>query len=255
MAAKRLADHRSLVKSQAVSTVEFDRLQEQGLLARKLVERHEAGVAKIERELKAAKQGVFIQKDSPYFEQRTVDLAQRIPIVEAELKEVDEMLVAVDNEVEGEQKRLEQLAEATASSPVSGTVWKRFGNLGQIVKQHETLYEIADGGGIFVEALLHQRFLSEVTPGCRATINLTGGRTVTGHVRAVRTNTPTETESACAMTMSDRDLKQVRVIIDFDPPLQDAQLIGRHVRVLITNPEPSLVQRTVMWLFASLRAG
>ncbi len=55
-----------------------------------------------------------------------------------------------------------------------------------------------------------------------------------------------------AVNLPNRDVKQVRVLIAFEGEPGDAGLIGRHVRVLITEPAPSKLQEGVCWLFSRL---
>jgi multidrug resistance efflux pump len=164
------------------------------------------------------------------------------------------VLAAVEAELAKEQARVQYFSKAAPVAPVSGVVWTRLGNAGQVVKQNEPLFEIADSATLFVEALLHQRHLSTVGPGCNATILLTGGQTLTGKVRAVRTQGPADHEPSFALNVADHDLKQVRVLIDFDAGTENSALIGRHVRVLITPNDPGLLDRAVTWLFTRVRS-
>ena len=104
-----------------------------------------------------------------------------------------------------------------------------------------------------MEALFHQRYLaSSIAPGAQATIKLTSGKTLQGKVRAIRTLGAADTESAFALHVASDDLKQVRVLIELPPEFKDASLIGRHVRVLITDEDPGPFQQTISWLFTRL---
>ena len=169
--------------------------------------------------------------------------------MQTEIKETDDKLAAADRELQDEQRRMDRLSEAAVASPVSGAVWKRNGEPGQAVKQQENLLEIADRDTIFVEALLPQSHLNAITTGSRAVIRLTDGRVLNGHVRAVRTLGGADTEASFAINLPCPDVKQVRVLIDFDPGVRDAALIGRHARVLIVDEHPSPCQQAMMWLF------
>ena len=111
------------------------------------------------------------------------------------------------------------------------------------------MLEIADRDTIFVEALLPQSHLNAITTGSRAVVRLTDGRVLNGHVRAVRTLGGADTEASFAINLPCPDVKQVRVLIDFDPGIQDAALIGRHARVLIVDEHPGPAQQAMMWLF------
>ena len=214
------------------------------------VQQEEAARSRLEEELRAAKQGFLFERDAPSFEQRASELDSKIPQLQGEIKETDAKLAAADTELEAEHRRIDRLSEEAVTAPVAGTVWKRNGEPGQVVKRDENLLEIADRGTIFVEALLPQTQLGAIAPGCRAVVRLSDGRVLDGHVRAVRTLGGADTEASFAINMPCPDMKQVRVLIDFDAPTQDAALIGRHARVLITDAHPGPLQQALTWLFA-----
>jgi multidrug resistance efflux pump len=236
--------------SQLRADSELDKERESDTLSAWRVEETEASLAKQEKELQAAEQGFLFQRDAPSFEQRANQLDSKIPQMEAEIRETDEKLTAAEKELQDEQQRVNRLAEADLAAPVSGTVWKRNGELGQVVKQNENLLEIADPNTIFVEALLHQSYLATIAPGSKAVVRLTDGRVLSGRIRAVRTLGGADTEASFAVLLPCPDVKQVRVLIDFDPGVRDAALIGRHARVLIVDANPGLMQQAMMWIFA-----
>lgn len=236
----------------AVPLQDVDSAAEGEFTARKRIEMSHASLERIQEELKGAQEGIYLHQEAPMCLQRAEEMMLKLPQLRSNLVETDEMLVGIEKEIDRERSRLQQLTEAKVSSPVSGVVWTRHGNPGQVVKQNETLFEIAEGKSVFVEALLSQRHMPSVKPGSRATIMLTGGKTLIGRVRAVRTPGPEDAETSFAIKLGKQDLKQVRVLIDFEAGAEDVSLIGRHVRVLITDEDPSAVQRGLIWIFTSL---
>ncbi|HVS37808.1 MAG TPA: HlyD family efflux transporter periplasmic adaptor subunit [Gemmataceae bacterium] len=238
-----------LAVQQVGADSDLDAVRADESVAVKQYQQVEAARAKLEKELHAAEQGFLFQRDAPSFEQRADDLDAKIPQMQAELKETEDKLAAADKELQDEQRRVDRLSEAAVASPVSGAVWKRNGEPGQAVKQQENLLEIADRDTIFVEALLPQSHLNTIAAGCRAVVRLTDGRVLNGHVRAVRTLGGSDTEASFAINLPCPDVKEVRVLIDFDPGIRDAALIGRHARVLIVDEHPGPCQQVMMWLF------
>lgn len=237
-----------------MSTTEIDSAGEAESVARIRLDTDQAALTKCRAELEAARKGLFLQKDSPHFQQRADELALKLPTLRSALKEAADLLAGVDAEIVRETARTGRLTRATAEAPVTGTVWVRQGNRGQGVKQNEVLYEIADGGTVFVEAVVHQRYLGAVTPGTPAVVNVTGGPSLTGRVRAVRTGRPGDNEPTFAFGAADPDPKTLRVVIDFEPGVADpTALIGRHVRVLVADPGAGPVDRAVVWLFSNMR--
>jgi multidrug resistance efflux pump len=247
-ARRRMRRLEPLALAHAVSVIEFDDVRQSAALASKRVELERAALLKVEREIRAAEQGLV----SSYFRKRAEEYGAKAPQLKAARAEAQQLLAAVEAEIAREEQRLAQLAKATLTSPQSGIVWKRQGGVGQVVKQNEALYEVADVATMFVEAQLHQRYLSSVGPGSRAVIQLTGGQSFNGRVRAVRTLGPADAEPAFAVNLPQRDLKQVRVLIDFDPVAPDPALIGRHARVLIVDEDPGVFQRLMAWAFSNL---
>lgn len=236
----------------SVPLQDVDSATESEFAARKRIEMSRASLERVEEELKGAREGIYLHQEAPACLERAEELATKLPQLRSSLIEAEEMLAGVEKEIEREQARVARLTEAKVASPVSGLVWTRRGNPGQVVKQNETLFEVAEAKTVFVEALLSQRHLCSVRPGGRATIVLTGGQTFTGRVRSVRTPGPEEAESAYAVKLGKQDLKQVRVLIDFDGGPGDVSLVGRHARVLISDEEPGPVQRSLVWLFSAL---
>ncbi len=238
-------------QGKSASNAEKDDAQELEIVARKRIEMGQAALVRIDLELQAAARGVYLKQEMPQLLQRSEELALKIPLLKANLTETETLLEVVEQELYREQERIRQLTVAVVTSPVSGVVWTTHGNQGQPVKENETLFEIADSSTIFVEVLLPQRYLASVGPGSRATILLTGGQTFAGRVQGVRTPGPVDKEASVALKLATHDLKQVRVIVKFDSDV-DAGLIGRHVRVLLTDEEPTAIQSGMMWLFANL---
>ena len=194
-----------------------------------------------------------MQNEASYAQKRADEVEQKIATLRSSLKENTQLRAAALTQFRDEEKRLARLTGMDVTAPVSGTVWKRPGNLGQVVKQNELVYEIADHDTIFVEALFHQRYLSSaVAPGSRAIVNLTSGQRLCGRVKAIRTLGESDPEACYAVTLAGSDVKHVRVLIALDRECRDAALIGRHVRVLIVSEEPGVFERGVAWMFSKV---
>ncbi len=253
-AAARRVQRLEALGTRTVSDLEMESEREKESVFRSKVALEETSLAKCRGELEAARRGLFLQKDSPHFQQKADEMAVVIPKLKAELQEVADLMASADAEILREEARTGRLTQTTVEAPVGGTVWTRHGNRGQGVKQNEVLYEIADGGSVFVEAIVHQRHLGAVTVGTPATINVTGGPCLAGKVRAVRSGRPNDNEPTFAFGVADPDPKRLRVVIELAPGVADPiQLIGRHVRVLIADKDSDPCQRAVVWLFSNMR--
>ena len=238
-----------LAKSRVAVDAEVDDVQEAIAKASKDLDKEQAALDRLSNELAAAKKGVFLQHEASYARKRADEADEKIAATTNALKELEAKLASARVQLATEEKRIAGLKDVEVASPVAGTIWRRLGNPGQIVKKNEVVFEVADQGTVFVEALFHQRSLGSVSPGARATVKLTSGQRLAGTVRAVRTLGEGDAEAAYAIRLNSSDMKQVRVLIALDPDCRDASLIGRHVRVLITGQNPTWLEQSVAWLF------
>lgn len=240
---------KALVEKNASTSSDLDTARENDVVAQKRIAQLSASLTRTRTELDAARKGVYLLNETPYCQQRALELALKVPQLRASLREAEDLLATLRDELAREEQRVASLSAATASSPVAGLVWTCAGNHGQVVKANETVYYIADSRTIFVEALLHQRHLASIAPGDEATILLTGGTVCTGRVRTARPPGPADIDSSCALKLAG-DVKQVRVLIDLEPGAASAELIGRHARVLVVPQNACLVSRMVAQIFA-----
>ena len=242
-----------LSRPNAATSLEFDTLQDNISRASKNVEKEEAGLARLTGEHEGAKEGVFLLNEASYAKKRADEVEQKIATLRSTLKEYAQLRAAAYTQIREEEQRLALWTAIDVAAPVSGTVWRRHGNVGQVVKRNELVYEVADRESIFVEAMFHQRYLSSaVAPGAKAIVNLTSGQRLRGRVKAIRTLGEADTEACYAVNLPGSDVKHVRVIIALDKDDRDTALIGRHVRVLIVSEEPGLFERGVAWLFSAV---
>lgn len=249
---KSLDRTKVLQRERSASRNEIDEAEELETVARRKIDIMQATLTRAGVELEAADQGIFLQNEVPYLQQRAAELAAKGPQLRASLKEAGDLLSKVGAELAAEEARVASLREATLTAPVPGVVWTCQGNHGQKVKDGETLFQLADSGTVFVEARLHQRHLASVAPGSRATILLPGGRTLIGRVRGVRTPGPNDRESSFAVNLPFESTKHGQVLIDFDSDLGGPELIGLHARVLFLNEDPSVLQQGLAWLFTKV---
>jgi hypothetical protein len=234
----------------AISRDERDRAIEAEAMARNCLEQAEASRKRIAIEMEAAEQNVFVQRDTPIYLQWYLQVRQSIPQLEAQLAEIDAQLAATEAELRQVEKHADLLAGGTICSPVSGVVWHRNTSWGPVAKG-ESLLEIAQTQGQFIEALFPESHARSLCPGARAVIVFSGLPPIQGTIRAVRQPSPTDHEWTYAIRLP-RRLNQLEVLIDFEQPSADSSLLGRQCQVLVadrSNPLHSLAAK----LFCSLR--
>jgi hypothetical protein len=217
----------------ASSRDECDRTVEAEAIARNCLEQAEASRQRIAIEMEAAEQNTFVQRDSPIYLQWTLQVKQSIPQLEAQLAEAEAQLAATEGELKQIEQHADRLAGSTICSPVAGVVWRRNTSWGPVSKG-ESLLEIAQTRGQFIEALFPESHARSLYAGARTVIVFSGLPAVEGTVRAVRQPSPSDHEWAYAIRLP-RRLNQLEVLIDFDRPPSDASLLGRPCQVLAAN--------------------
>jgi multidrug resistance efflux pump len=233
----------------------LDDAREDTARAEALVEAAQASLDLLQAELAGAESGVFVRSDPRQILQRADQLALRAPQVQAELAEATWSLAAAEAELQAEQQRVGRLEKDRVHSPIAGVIWRRDAAPGQPVRQDENVISIADRRKVFVEALVHQAFLDSIAPGDCVTVQLTGGPLRAGAVDSVHTPGPAHDEPTLALGLSERDLKSARVLIRFRESLDcDAELIGRHARVVIESRGCNPLLRALLWVANLVRA-
>ena len=85
------------------------------------------------------------------------------------------------------------------SSPISGRITAAPASLGAFVQSETELFRIADPRLIQVQAAISGADAPRITPGDRAVVELTDGRTVEGRVRSITPSLDPETRTATAV--------------------------------------------------------
>ena len=247
-----LEQSHTLAEKGATPVSEVQRREFSERIARSRVAVTQATLDRLSKEIAAASRGIFLHRDTPYYQQIAQELDRQLPKLRAQIAENEALIQALGPLLRSERQRCERSRESELRSPVTGIVWDTAASPGHVVKQGETVFEIADSQSMFVEAMIHQRHLKSLHPGCQAVVNLTGGETVWGRVRAVRDSSPVEPETEFALNLVGDDMRNVRVIIDLEPTTGKRQLIGRHARVLILSEDPTPIERLVARVFGTL---
>jgi multidrug resistance efflux pump len=215
-----------------VSRDERSKSEEHEAMARDRLQQAEACRDRIVNEIKAAEQNHFYHHDPIYL---TWHLQSRlsIPQLEHQLKETEERLAITKAELEQVEKHASELAGSTIRSPLAGVVWRRNASWGPVAKG-ESLLEIAQSQGQFIQAHFSESHARSLYPGARAVILFSGLEPFEGTVRAVRQPSPTDHDYEFAIRLP-RRLNQLEVLIDFDTPPSDATLLGRQCQVLVAD--------------------
>jgi multidrug resistance efflux pump len=242
--------NRRLGTTGAISRDEWDRAAEVEAMAHHRLQQAQASRESTRIELEEAKRNVFVQRETPIYLTWHLQVRQTIPQLEAQLVETAERLAATEAELKQVEEHADRLAGSTVCSPVSGVIWRRNASWGPVAKG-ESLLEIAQTKGQFIQALFPESHARSLFQGARAVILFSGLPPFEGTVRAIRQSSPTDHDLASAIRLP-RRLNQLEVLIDFDHPPGDASLLGRQCQVLAAD-RSNTVHALAANLFCLLR--
>jgi hypothetical protein len=98
-------------------------------------------VAYLTIELEAARTGIFLgdsYNDTPYSQQRLRDTDQRLAEYETEIRERNERIVALKEQISEERVRAARFREARIVSPTTGILWEVMSGGGEYVRRART---------------------------------------------------------------------------------------------------------------------
>jgi len=141
--------------------------------------------------------------------------------------------------------------EVNTSKP--GVVWKELVVTGQTVAQGDPLLEVATQESLFVEAYLSRHFLDSIQIGDSALIYINDDKKFySGKVLEIQSQEQQEVKGYAIGSISPGPLT-LKVVLEL--PKNEIQLdaLGHLAKVVITNANPSLSERIMIWLSVHLR--
>lgn len=169
--------------------------------ATKSAEQTKLDINRLEAQLKALQQGIFINMDGrtevAYQKQRMDDIAMRQHDLDSKIKEANIRLEALSKAVPLEESRFKRMSEATITAPFNGVAWRVFSSKGTHVDTTRPILELVDCSKVFVDTSIHERYFNKVKPGDPATIKLVGQKHVLkGKVQSIRGGSLSESSTA-----------------------------------------------------------
>ena len=150
----------------------------------------DARMKRLQVELAAAKDGVFLRdgaNDAPYSQQQRDRLALRRQ--ELEIKVLEESLKTsqLESEMEAERERIRRLSHFDLALPTNHVVWSVAASPGSTVSEGQTLLDLAACENRFVVVELPEREFEQIKAGAPAYVRLFGSEEwKQGQVRQVR---------------------------------------------------------------------
>lgn len=168
--------------------------------AAKSAEQTKLDIERLQAQLKALQQGIFINLDGrtdvPYQQQRIDDITMRQHDLDSKIREAEIREAAIKKAVALEETRAKKMSQATVSAPFNGVTWRVFGAKGAHVDTTRPIVEMVDCSKVFVDTSIHERYFNKVKVGDPATIKLVGGTTLKGKVQSIRGGSLSESSTA-----------------------------------------------------------
>ena len=199
-------------------------------------------VAYLTIELEAARSGTFLgdsYNDTPYSQQRLRDTEQRLAEYETEIRERNERVVALKEQISEERVRASRFREARIVSPTTGILWEVMSGGGEYVRRAQDVMRIVDCTTTLVTASVRESLYNRLQVGEPVQVRLLGDSKVYDGVIARLAGSGAETiYRSLAIGPSQEHLKRFDVAISSPALAADpatACAVGRTGRVVFTG--------------------
>ena len=184
-------------------------------------------VESLEEQIRALRDGVHVgpgdgRNDLPYSAQRLHELSFRMEEVHAALGQDEAKLAQLARHILAEEKRLASRSRFTATAPAHWIVWRQYVVSGASVKADSPLMDTIDPAEIFVDAVIHEKYLARVRPGDTAHVRIAGSdKEWKAVVRQVIGRTLPWPDRLLAVESAPHGKQEVHVILSFTEPFSD----------------------------------
>ncbi|MEA2802371.1 MAG: hypothetical protein QOG78_2854 [Rhodospirillaceae bacterium] len=199
-------------------------------------------VAYLKIELDAARGGTFLgdsYNDTPYSQQRLRETEQRLSEYKTEIRERDERLVALKDQVSEERVRAARFREARIASPTTGILWELMTGSGEYVRRAQDVMRIVDCTTTVVTASVRESLYNHLHVGDPVQFRLLGDGKIYDGVVARLAGSGAETiYRSLAIGPSLEHLKRFDVAISSPALTADpaaACAVGRTGRVVFSS--------------------
>lgn len=231
-----------LSRSGTVSGAEQSRTRAAFEVSSQDVEAARQRIAYLKIELMAARNGTFLgdsYNDTPYSQQRLRETEQRLAELETDIRERNERLVALKEQVSEERVRATRFREARIVSPTTGIMWELMSGGGEYVRRAQDVMRIVDCTTTIVTASVRESLYNRLQVGDPVQFRLLGENTVYDGVIARLAGSGAETiYRSLAIGPSQEHLKRFDVAIS-SPALagdpKTACAVGRTGRVVFSS--------------------
>lgn len=166
------------------SRADFDRRRAEVDVARAELAAQQKSLDRLRQEREAADRGIYLTdsyNNAPYSQQRRDEVElQRLSLTNRK-SELEAERSQVERQIEAEQRRRQQVGEASIVAPVDGVLWRQLESDGVTVSATAPVLQIADCSRIFFEIVRDRRTDDPLTIGDSALVEFERNGQVVSH--------------------------------------------------------------------------
>ena len=182
----------------------------------------EAQISELRVNESAAQQGLSLSKTRSNYDPRirVQELQIQIAEVRSEVASFQRRVQDSEKEMTQAQADLKKREEVSVNAPIGGVLWKLTSQEGKFVQRGEVLAQVADCQTRWVDALVDEGAVKDLTLGMTANVQLTGtpeNAVITGKIQTIRSGVgrlAAGEDVAAPVTPNLPRYSQVRVVLD-----------------------------------------
>ena len=182
----------------------------------------EAQIAELRVNESASQQGLSLSKTRSNYDPRirSQELQIQIADVRSEIASFQRRVQDSEKEMTQAQADVKKREEVSVNAPIGGVLWKLTSQEGKFVQRGEVLAQVADCQTRWVDALVDEAAVKDLTLGMAANVQLTGtpeNAVMTGKIQTIRSGVgrlAAGEDVAAPVTPNLPRYSQVRVLLD-----------------------------------------
>ena len=201
--------------------------------------------------LQALRSGQFAASDLPTAARRRDEATQKLAVLADEDATLAQTAQTLTTDITHERAKVAAMTEAQVQSQATGVLWSRKAGEQQWIKSGEEIAQIADPATILIEAVMHDRYLTEIQPGDQVEIELTGERRrIHGTIKdLIPLNNPTK---GMATTLSSLLPHHFKLRVHADTTAGQIT-VDQGVKLMVTGSNPRWFRRLLAWGYGETR--
>ncbi|WP_300301374.1 HlyD family efflux transporter periplasmic adaptor subunit [Ferrovibrio sp.] len=173
-----------LAAANYASGAELDRRRAEADVAHAELAAQRKAAERLRQERNAAEQGVYLSdsyNNAPYSQQRRDEVELQRLALETRLADLEAERTQMQQQIEAERRRREQVGEAAVQATVDGILWRQLESDGAMIGISAPLLQVADCSRIFFEVPRDRRHEETLSIGDSVTVDFERNGQMTPH--------------------------------------------------------------------------